>query len=77
MPGKKPGDNAAEGVVFQWEEGSAEAEGFFTKVLEGSQVSAPGTAVSFDSREGREGKVVTWKGMLVMNLRSNGSSPNE
>lgn len=70
MPGKEPGDDAMEGVVFQWELGNSAAEGFFSKVLENSPVFVSGSAVSFDTREDREGNLVTWTGLLTANPRS-------
>lgn len=71
-PGKEPGDEVTEGVVFQWEEGNIAAQNFFAKVLKQSPVSAAGSFASFDSREGREGNLVQWAGTLVANPRPQG-----
>ncbi|KAF4989114.1 hypothetical protein FGRMN_9357 [Fusarium graminum] len=68
-PGKEPGDKVAEGVVFQWEAGNDAATNFFAKVLSQAPVTVQGGCESIDTREGREGQLITWSGTLAANPR--------
>ncbi|KAK6087833.1 GNAT N-acetyltransferase [Seiridium cupressi] len=69
VPGKEPGDDVMEGVVFQWEEGNVPACNFFAKILKQAPASAEGSFESIDVREGREGNLVRWAGTLSANPR--------
>lgn len=66
-PGKEPGDEVFEGVVFQWETGNDAAKNFFAKMLQQNPIAASGGFASLDRRPGREGTVVYLSGMLVVN----------
>ncbi|KAI1339683.1 acetyltransferase domain-containing protein [Xylariaceae sp. FL0016] len=70
VPGKDPGDEVQEGLVFQWEEHNTRAAKFFAKMLAQAPASAEGTFTSRDTREGREGDIVRWAGTIATNPRS-------
>lgn len=67
---KEPGDEVIDGVGFVWEETNIAAKNFFAKFLGQSVVSATGTFVDWDRREGREGALVRWQGTLAANPRA-------
>lgn len=68
-PGKEPGDEMLEGVVFRWEEPNDAAREFFAKVLEQAPIYAEGGYESVDVREGREGNLVQFTGSLATHPR--------
>jgi RimJ/RimL family protein N-acetyltransferase len=67
---KEPGDEVIDGVGFIWEETNIAARNFFAKVLGQAPVSATGTFVEFDQRDGRQGEFVRWAGTLMVNPRA-------
>jgi RimJ/RimL family protein N-acetyltransferase len=66
-PGMEAGDDVWEAVALLWEHPDDVAQGFFAKVLERAPVFAEGGFESIDTRQGREGNVVSWLGSLVNN----------
>ncbi|KAK6221624.1 hypothetical protein LQW54_001396 [Pestalotiopsis sp. IQ-011] len=64
VPGKDPGDEVIEGLGYVWEEDNLAARAFFAKVLKQKPVSATGSFVDFDRREGRDLELVRWSGTL-------------
>ncbi|CVL02570.1 uncharacterized protein FMAN_00074 [Fusarium mangiferae] len=68
-PGKEPGDKMDECVVFQWEAGNEAAKNFFAKVLSQAPVAAQGGCESIDTRDGKEGNLITWAGTIICNPR--------
>ncbi|KAI0167659.1 hypothetical protein BJ166DRAFT_590164 [Pestalotiopsis sp. NC0098] len=58
------GDEVIEELGYVWEEDNAPARGFFAKVLTQKPVSATGSLVDFDRREGRDLELVRWSGTL-------------
>lgn len=66
-PGKEPGDEVAESIVFQWEDSNVQAREFFAKMLAGTPAAADGEFESCDTREGREGNIVQWFGTVARN----------
>ncbi|ROW11940.1 hypothetical protein VPNG_05270 [Cytospora leucostoma] len=69
VPGKAPGDEISESIVFQWEENNMRAREFFAKMLAQTPAAAEGIFESCDTREGREGNIVKWAGTLTGNPR--------
>ncbi|KAJ4014178.1 hypothetical protein NW752_005897 [Fusarium irregulare] len=68
-PSKEPGDKVDECVVFQWEASNDVAKHFFAKVLAQAPVAAQGGCESIDTRDGREGTLITWAGTMISNPR--------
>lgn len=66
----EPGDEVIECVEFVWEENNVAAQKFFAKMLGQTPISAEGTFVSFDWREGREGKLERFAATLASNPRA-------
>ncbi|KAF5020532.1 hypothetical protein F66182_7431 [Fusarium sp. NRRL 66182] len=66
-PGIEAGERLDECVVFQWEHTNEAARNFFAKVLAQAPIQAQGGCESIDTRNGREGTIVTWNGTLIMN----------
>jgi hypothetical protein len=69
VPGKEPGDKVDECVVFQWEASNEVAKYFFAKILAQAPVAAQGGCESIDTRDGREGSLITWSGTMICNPR--------
>lgn len=65
-----PGEEVTDGVEMYWEDSNEAATHFFHNVLGRSSVSHEGFFESFDWREGREGNLVRWGGIIVTNPRS-------
>ncbi|KAH8681116.1 GNAT domain-containing protein [Xylariales sp. PMI_506] len=63
----EPGDEVADGVGFVWEGDNDAARAFFARMTGHDLVSAEGSWIDFERRDGRDLGLVTWEGTLTTN----------